>query len=202
MFVQKKECLRRSIRKVKRKSPQNAGQIEWVVGLFLLLFWGVILVTLLQVRSYRATSLYLEDALAASNLASAVIDVEEYGISHTILIGDPQKAYGLYCNAVRGNLNLNEQWEGGNRQLISGKVRVENYVVYNVKDNMVEVHSIDDLGQWSNWQGSLGAVKAPNDIVIETTSVYSEISFPVEGILGTNVYAHKGKLVDVVAQYE
>lgn len=200
MIVQKKECLQQNIRMLNWKLQKSAGQVEWVMGLFLLLFLGILLATLLQMQSYRATSLYLEDALAASNLASAVISVEEYGVSHTILIENPQEAYTRYCTAVLGNLNLNEQWEGTNEGLISGKVKVEKYIIYNVQDNTVTVHSIDAGGQLTSCQGSLGNVKAPNDIVITSTSVYSELSFPVKGILGVNVNAHKGKLVDIVSQ--
>lgn len=201
MIVRKKECLRQNIRKLNWKLQKSVGQVEWVMGLFLLLFLGILLSTLLQMQSYRATSLYLEDALAASNLASAVISVEEYGISHTILIENPLEAYNRYCTAVSGNLNLNEQWEGTNGALISGKVKIEKYIIYNVRDNTVTVHSMDAGGQLTTWQGSLGTVKAPNDIMITSTSVYSELSFPVEGIMGINAYAHKGKLVDIVSQY-
>jgi hypothetical protein len=35
----------------------------------------------LQVALYRESAMYMEDALALSNLASAVIDIEEYGIT-------------------------------------------------------------------------------------------------------------------------
>ena len=62
--------------------PRAAGgQAGWSAGLFFLLFLAVLLRGFIQLEIYRTTSLYLEDALAASNLASAVVDVEEYGIS-------------------------------------------------------------------------------------------------------------------------
>ena len=61
---------------LKRKEfPQlstESGQIGWSMGLWLLLFLGVLLSTCLQVDVYKATARYLEDALAASNLAAAV----------------------------------------------------------------------------------------------------------------------------------
>ncbi len=46
----------------------------------------------------------MEDALALSNLASAVIDIEEYGITQKVLITDPEQAYERYCHALRENL--------------------------------------------------------------------------------------------------
>lgn len=178
---------------------KTKGQVNGITGLFFLLFLGILLATGLQVDAYRAASFYLEDALAASNLASALIDLEEYGISHAIIIENPGQAYERYCSALKGNLQLNEQWKGNNETLISGTVTVENFTVYNVQEDVVTVYSRDASGQLNTWQAALGTVKAPNEVLIESTSVYSEISFPVKGILGVNVQAHKGKLVDIVS---
>ena len=130
----KKGFLRQSIKKTEE------GQLEWITGLFFLLILGILLCGTLQLDVFRASAVYLEDALAASNLASAVIDVEEYGISHTILIEDPDRAYEIYLSALQGNLNLNEEWECPGKGLIGGQVRVLDYIVYNVhEDNVVNL---------------------------------------------------------------
>ena len=181
---------------------RSDGLIGFISGLFLILFLAIVLCANLQVQSFQASALYLEDALAASNLASAVIDLEAYGISHVVRIADPLAAYQLYCEAVKGNLGLNDQWEGSNQTLISGKVTVESYIIYNVRGNGVTVHTVDNTGQLYSWQGLKGAVTAPNGQVVEYTSVYSEISFPVKGSFGMEVRAHKGKLVDIVGNPE
>lgn len=178
------------------------GQIEWILGLFMILFLGILLCAQLQVEAYRAASLYLEDALAASNLASAVIDLEEYGVSHRVQIADFEQAYRRYCEALQGNLQLNEQWEGVNADLISGQITVERYIVYNRSIEGIRVYERDNTGKISSWQGVPGTVRAPNGLLIENTSVYSEISFPVEGSFGVRVVAHKGKLVDIVSLEE
>ena len=202
MLFRKRELQQQKIKKSNLLWGKEPGQLQWVTGLFLCLFLGVFLLTQLQVESYRASALYLEDALAASNLASALIDLEEYGISHKILVEEPSKAYEKYCVAVKENLQLNEQWECGNKGLISGPVRVENYTVYNVTDNVVAIYSVDRNGEITAGQGMLGAVRSPDGIVIENTGIYSELSFPVKGVLGVNVTARKGKLVDIVAETE
>ena len=181
---------------------RREGMIGFISGLFLVLFLAIVLCATLQVQSFQASALYLEDALAASNLASAVIDLEEYGISHVVRIADPLAAYQLYCEAVKGNLRINDQWEGSNRALISGTVTVESYIIYNVKGNGVTVHTVDNTGQLYSWQGLKGTVAAPDGQVVEYTSVYSEISFPVKGCFGMEVRAHKGKLVDIVGAPE
>lgn len=177
----------------------EAGQLEWVTGLFFILFLGILLCGILQLDVFRASAAYLEDALAASNLASAVIDVEEYGISHAILVKDPDEAYEIYLSALRGNLNLNEEWECPAKGLISGRVSVLNYTVYNVKDRVVEIYHYDENGRIFFSSGILGGVQSPDGKTIESTSIYSEITYPVRGIMGVEAQARKSNLADIVA---
>lgn len=177
----------------------EAGQLEWVTGLFFILFLGILLCGILQLDVFRASAVYLEDALAASNLASAVIDVEEYGISHTILIKDPAEAYVIYLSALQGNLNLDEEWECPSKGLIGGKVSVLEYTVYNVKDDAVEIYHYNENGQLTFSEGVLGSVQAPDGKWIESTSIYSEVTYPVRGIMGVETQARKSNLADIVA---
>lgn len=177
----------------------ESGKVEWAAGLFFLLFLGILLCATLQVDLFQSSSGYLEDALALSNLASAVIDVEEYGISHRLVISDPYRAYERYREAVKGNLNLDENWRCPADRLITGPVRIVNYTVYSVSGNDVTVSSFDESGRMNQWTEAMGSAVAPNGILIESTGVYSEIAYQVEGFLGVMVEAHKGKLVDIVA---
>lgn len=195
MILRKRECPRRNIdRMLKRR---ESGLTGWVTGMFLTLFLAILLYAVLLMEQYRSAALYLEDALAASNLASAVIDVEEYGISHTILLANPKEAYERYLWAVKGNLNLNDQWKGADGSLIEGPVAAVNYTVYNVKGDMVTVYRFDENGVLSQWQENLSSAKAPNNVPIVSTSVYSELKFEMGGFLGMRVEAHKGSLVDI-----
>lgn len=191
--------LRKSGFPLQKIKAAEAGQLELVTGLFYLLFLGILLCGTLQLDVFRASAAYLEDALAASNLASAVIDVEEYGISHSILIRDPQEAYEIYLSALRGNLNLNEDWECPARGLIGGRVSVLNYTVYNVEEDTVEIFHYDENGQLFVSDGNMGNVYAPDGKLIESTSIYSEVTCPVRGIMGVETQARKSNLADIVA---
>ena len=177
---------------------KEQAQVSWIVGLFLALFLAVFLMAIMQVERFHTVSLYTEDALAASNLASALIDLEEYGVSHRILIVQPTEAYGRYQWALKENLNLNGEWLGSEESVISGPVTVENYTVYNVEGDKVRGYRFGAGGE-SAWEENLGVAKAPNGIGIENTSVYSEISFEVMVVPGIGVRVRKGNLVDVVA---
>lgn len=192
---------------MKRLEPQpqkirrtESGELECLPGMFLLLFLTILLLGQLQYVIFRASALYLEDALAASNLASAMIDMKEYGISHTVRIISPKEAYAKYLFALQENLQLDENWECANRSLISGRVTVENYTIYNVEGEVVSAYRIMPDGSLRTEQGILGRMEAPNGILIEQPGIYSELSFPVKGMFGISVQAHKGKLVDIVAQ--
>lgn len=180
-------------------SEADPGQIGLCVGLFFLLFLAVLLVSQLQLEQVRASDDYLQDALAASGLASALIDIREYGTTHVIRIGDNEAAYAQYCRSLCANLGLDENWECGNRRLISGRVKVENYSIYNVEGERVTCCRMDG-GREEISTGALGAMRAPNGQLIEHTSIYSEISYPFKGMFGWTVQARKGKLVDIVGE--
>lgn len=179
----------------------ESGQVSWVLGLFLILFLAILLYMQLQLAMYKASARYLEDALALSNLASAVIDIREYGSTHKVHITDQEQAYAGYCSAVRENLGLNENYEAVSHKLISGKVEIRNYIIYNVTGTKVQVWERNGDGRILEWEGTLGEVRTPGGQTIENTGVYSEITYPVEGFLGITVTAEKSKLVDVVSEY-
>lgn len=197
MIFRKRGCQRPNIER------KDGGQVEWVTGIFFLIILGVLLCTQLQLASWRASSLYLEDALAASNLASALIDVEEYGRSHRVVIADPSAAYDIYCDAVKANLQLDENWQCANRHLISGPVEIVDYIVYNVSGGRVTASRVGRSGVVTEeWSGVPGILEAPDKTVVERTGVYSEIAFSVESFFGLVVPAHKGNLADIWSAQE
>lgn len=110
---------------------------------YVLLFFTATVAFALQIRQYISLKTYTEDALAASNLASAVIDIQEYGINHNLIIKDPAHAYSIYQDALKVNMGLNDHWEDPTG-MISGPVQVEQYIVYNVRGTEVEVTSFGD----------------------------------------------------------
>lgn len=194
MLLRKEEALLQKINLQKAE-----GKIEWVTGMFYVLLLAILLCAQLQIAAYGFASSYMEDALAVSNLASAVIDIEEYGISHMVKIANPLEAYERYKSAVRENLQLNDSWECTNSVLISGTVTIERYIVYNMEPDVVHIYEVSDDGRVSTFQGIPGVVRAPDGNLITATSVYSEISFPVKGFLQIEIRARKGKLADVVS---
>lgn len=192
--------LQQKIKRLKRSlGCRQAGRAEWVVGMFYLLFLMVVLCVQLETARHQAAGDYLEDALAASNLASAVIDYREYGRSHTVRIADFEEAYNRYLTAITGNLGLSSDGYPGQDGVIGGKVEIVNYTIYNVEGDMVVGWTKAEDGSGCAFAGSRSTMCAPNGQPIEHTSVYSEIAFEVRGLFGIQVQAHKGKLVDILA---
>ena len=76
-------------------------------------------------------------------------------------------------------------------------MRIINYTVYNVDGNQVTVYQYDENGFMTSWTGELGNISAPNGILIESTSIYSEIAFTVRGLFGIEMQAYKGNLADI-----
>ena len=177
-------------------TKKRQGELATFTMVYVLLFLVATVAFALQIREYISLKTHTEDTLAASNLASAVIDIQEYGINHNLVIKDPEQAYSIYQEALKINMGLNDQWEDPTG-LISSPVRVEQYIVYNVRGSEVEVTS---FGEGLNYSATetLGSATSPNGQVIESTSVYSRISYQVDGYFGVTVPAEKDKLVDIV----
>lgn len=178
---------------------RDEGQVTLSASIFFILFLGVLLFGFLQMEMIRSSSRYLEDALAASGLASALIDVREYGRTHAVRIADGEEAYERYREALKANLGLNEAWECDNQRLISGTVTVENYTIYNVTGEAVVSCRLDG-GRAETVTGRKGEVLAPNGIPVEKTGVYGEVSYVLRGLFGMEIPARKGKLIDVAGE--
>ena len=169
------------------------------ISLFMMLFIVAVISYMTQKYSYQTIKINTEDALAASNLASAVIDIQEYGISHNIIIPDPEAAFAIYKDALKVNMNLDDSWRSTTRQDISGPVVIQEYIIYNVRYDDVEVHYFGESQYSQIIVGGKGTVTAPNGKIIESTSIYSKITFPVDGIWGIQTIAVKDQLVDITS---
>ena len=144
------------------------------------------------------TSAGVEDALAASNLASAIIDWEEYGKNHTIMIANTRRAFERFRDALIVNLNLDEQLNTTKHNGIYSQVAILKYIVYNVSGENIEIWEMDGYGNvMIQRNGKLGEVFTPDMVKVEGTTIYSKVGFWVEGLMEQQIYAQKEKSVDI-----
>lgn len=161
--------------------------------LIIIVFFGF------RTTQYMVTAAGVEDALAASNLASAVIDLEEYGKNHTIYIPDPEVAFLQYREALCYNLALDEYLNTTNKDFLASQVKIKQYVVYNVRESVIDIVVLDGEGKAvSTERGLIGQVFAPDGTRIESTTIYSCIGFWVDGLFGQRFYAERGKSIDIM----
>lgn len=180
----------------------RAGQVDVVVSMFF--FLTVLIVAMFQFKIYTVMTAgaYVEDALAASNLASALIDVREYGISHILRIGDTGEAFRVYRDALRFNLALDEEGYSARAELLTGRVCIREYIVYNVLDGEIQIDVYDGEGNCLRQEiARPGSVRTPDGIPVEHTTIYSRVSFQVMGLMGQVIDGEKEKSVDIV-RYE
>lgn len=177
---------------------KREGKIEVGVPLYLLLFILVIIIYVIQMYKLRIVSAMAEDALAASNLAAAVVDIKEYGITGNLIIESPSSAYMVYQETLKVNMSLDDNWMSINsNSVISGQVEIVDFIIYNVRGSNVEIHSFGRNPYSLIMENGLGTVSAPDGKIIENTSIYSCITFQVDVAFDITVPAKKYKLVDI-----
>lgn len=185
--------------KLLRQSTDRGMVMGISVGMMFCLFLTVMLMSQFMLRRIILSAAYLEDALACSNLAGAVIDIREYGYSHEVILQAPEEAYNAYIRALKVNLNLDDQMRSKEEAFVWEEVKVEEFILYNVIGEQVEITCFSSDGV-ERTSGYLGHTIAPNGQPVERTGIYSEVSYQVRGYFGELYEARKGKLVDVVAE--
>ncbi len=177
---------------------KHSGAVDYFMGLLMVFVVSMMMLACVKISHFMIAGAYVEDALAASNLASALIDVENYGRDGTLKIFDPQGAYAVYKEALFMNLQLDEDGRPFQRQLLDGQVMVEEYRIYNVIGDQIDMYMLDPNGIMQNCgMGRIGEIVTLDGVEVETTTIYSKVSFGVPGFVGQYIQAEKENSVDV-----
>lgn len=177
---------------------KKEGKIEIFISCIALIMVVLIVIMSVKLKEIKLTKNYIDDGLVSSLLASATIDLKEYGSSNNIINNDPEQSYYLFKETLKSNLNLNNDFSAKNSNLITDKVNIESFVIYNVKaSNDIEIIEVKD-GKIVNRTKENSGVTTPEGIKIENTTFYAKISFYVSGYLNNEKYKSvKEKSVDV-----
>ncbi len=177
---------------------KKQANVDIVAGMMLFLILVVTLFFGFRMTQYMITAAGVEDALAASNLASAVIDLEEYGKSNIIFISNEERAFTIFRESLLCNLKLDEELNTTNRSFLIGQVHIEEYRIYNVRKDQVDISIFNNEGEViSRTTGEKGKVWTPDNTLVETTTIYSRITFKVEGLCGQELWGEKEKSIDI-----
>ena len=181
------------------KMKKRKGSLEIFIASVILTIVPLIIVTNLKLREIKVTNNLIEDGLVASNLAAATIDLKEYGTTKNIINMDHAKSFNDFEDALKVNLKLDDNFEPKNKRLISSRVSIEKFTIYNVMGNNIQVvnRNIDGSFETTMINNGFGSYKTPDGVLIKTTTIYSRISFKVKGLLGLEYDVFKQKSVDV-----
>lgn len=191
-------CPRQKINE-KEKVNKEPANVDIVAGAMLFLILVLIIFFGFRMTQYMVTAAGVEDALAASNLASAVIDLEEYGKSHEIYIENVETAFWMFREALVCNLKLDDNLNTTNQNFLIGQVMIKEYRIYNVRNGQVETWVLNGLGEIiSCTSGKVGEITTPDHVCVESTTIYSKITYQVEGLAGQELAGEKEKSIDIV----
>lgn len=183
------------------KLKKDKGIVEYTLSIMLLMIIVLLVLFVYRMRVIKITKENVEDALVSSNLACAVIDLEEFGTTNEIVIKDPQESYEIYKKALKGNMYLDDNFMPVDRKLINGKVTIHEFVVYSVNAGNVQVSRIgsDGIVSIQDYPGGAGIVQTPDGTVVNSSTVYSKIGFEIKSYRENVMYVYKQNSVDVVS---
>ena len=179
---------------------RSPGQAEYVLGMYALIFVMILSMASLQILQYKADSDIAEDALAASALAALDVDPYRYGTDHKLVINDPGHAYELFKTALRGNMDLNNEYRPrtAGKNYVSGTVTIEDFRIYLVDgDNVTEYRISDTTVDVS--MGIYGDMRTPGGQTVRSAGCYAAVSFDTEGFMGIKIGAYKQAYAEMVA---
>lgn len=178
---------------------KKKGNINYFLSFAVLLLVVLIVNYNLKIKLIKTTKGFIEDGLVASNLASALIDLEEYGTTNKIINKDFNKSYDEIKSSLKYNLKLNNDFQPLNDNLINSKIKIDKYSIYNVIGNDVHLTSADSLGNITTliFPNGLGKTKTPDGVLIKSTTMYCKISFKIRGYLNTEHEVSKENSVDI-----
>lgn len=162
------------------------------IGLFFLFF---------EVKKNTVSEMKVkcEDALVSATLAGALISVEEYGRSGSIIISDYYECYSNFKSCLDDNLKLDGQNNSEYTMFFASPIEVTEFIVYNVNEVTGEITVMEGNGNFliSQYNAFLGSTYAPNGTLIENTSIYSKIQFDARITDTHTIFADKDCCVDI-----
>ena len=161
---------------------KDKGLIEYSLSLIFLM---ICIFVVLLVFSYRRSIVeryYIEDGLAASTLAAAVIDTDIYGETEDLIISNTDNAYMVFKQTLKTNLGLDDAFILVNRTFMDSEVNVQEFRIYNMKDGLITEVLYDEHGN-KQMQVLGSGVLTPNGKEVESTTIYSKIEFDVKGYM-------------------
>lgn len=140
----------------------------------------------------------IEDALAAAELAAAVVDLQELGRTGKVCFQETETVHANFMYHLKNNLQMDTEGRSKMDILSVGPITIEDFRVYEVLENEVIEHRFGKSGkelQTNRWEKGLAVT--PDGVVVMETSIYGKCRFYVRGMNDTTIMGEKEKTVDI-----
>lgn len=120
-----------------------------------------------------------EDALIASSLAAATVDLETYakeGLVVNVEIKGVKDSYNAFIRTFKENLDLNDNLVPKNESILK-KVKIEKFIIYSDVGTHIQVNDLSN-GYINSYQMPIGST-TENGKKIQDTMIYTKASFNI-----------------------
>lgn len=174
--------------KVKGKEKGNVGIA--VIGLMCIIILSSLGACTLFYEFITARAEAVQDDITLSNLATyknidmdALAEDDKY-----IKISDTSGAFETFKKHLKTNMKLDDNFSGINGSIANGQVNIEQFTIYNVKDDYVEILSYNETNHMfirsEVMDKSLTAVKTSNNSIVKNTAINATIRFDINILFG------------------
>lgn len=178
---------------------KKRGGIEYLSALMLISLSGIILLYGISVKELKLHQQILRDGLDGACLAAALIDRNEYASTQQILIDDYYKVRSIFCETLKNNVGLNDEYEAKQESAIYDVINIEAFYVYNIKDGYLYTYTGKGEGDYDlKIDTFTGNEKTPDGTVIQSGTIYADIGVNISSYFGVSNYVHIESSVDVV----
>ena len=160
---------------------KDKGAVEYSMSMMLIAVSVLMMLFCFRIRSARVEKMYVEDALVSANLAAAVIDTDVYGETEKLIITDELRAYERFQNALKTNLNLDDDYTPRNTFLMENAVKVLEFHIYNVDEYTVTHIVFDEYGSKRTEVMGLSGAATPDGTDVESTTIYIKFNLAING---------------------
>lgn len=171
---------------------KKKGSILPMIGGFLFIFVILVFLTCgLRKNITYSTVNRVDDGLKGAVLSGATADLKAYGLNHDIVVTDTDGSYARFLDCFKTNLGLADDFSAPQSSVISSNITIDEYTIYNVRGNDIEIVSYSSNGVKSVQTGTVGSVETPNHVKVTTSTIYSAITFSVHGLVSKTSFLGK-----------
>ena len=181
------------------KKKKGHISVYLAVGISVFGLISLIASAVLSLQKAGLQSQKIGNVVKHATLAAAIYDTNLYGTDHSIVITDDIKSYNAFIKSLKESMYLDGSMNSLDKGYTKGKVKVNKFIIYNVKGNDVEVITKGDIGESKIlYRDQKGVMRTPTNVIVDKTMIYSRIDFTVN-IMGEDIQdSYKDATIGVV----